>query len=254
MEWILLFTAGVLGGVLNSIAGGGSFITFPALIFVGVPPVIANATNTFASCAGYMSGAYGFRKEISELKSSIKSTIFYSLIGGAIGAYLLLNVSETQFLVAIPWLLLFATLLFLFGEKISAKLTSISEGTSRRTKFATILVTLLLVFVSAYGGFFNAGLGVIVLSYLVVAGYTDINQMNGVKLLISSCVSIIAIFIFVLDGAIDWYRGIAVMLGSLAGGYIAARVSRQVEQRYVKGFVALSSLFMTLYFFVDVYV
>lgn len=253
MEWILLFAAGVLGGVLNSIAGGGSFITFPALIFVGAPPVIANATNTFASCAGYMSGAYGFRKEISELKSSIKSTIFYSLIGGAIGAYLLLNVSETQFLVAIPWLLLFATLLFLFGEKISAKLTSISEGTSRRTKFATILVTLLLVFVSAYGGFFNAGLGVIVLSYLVVAGYTDINQMNGVKLLISSCVSIIAIFIFVLDGAIDWYRGIAVMLGSLSGGYIAARVSRQVEQRYVKGFVALSSLFMTLYFFVDAY-
>lgn len=253
MEWILLFAAGVLGGVLNSIAGGGSFITFPALIFVGVPPVMANATNTFASCAGYLSGAYGFRNEISELKSSIKSTIFYSLIGGAIGAYLLLNVSETQFLVAIPWLLLFATLLFLFGAKISAKLTAISEGTSRRTTLATILVTLLLVFVSAYGGFFNAGLGVIVLSYLVVAGYTDINQMNGVKLLISSCVSIIAIFIFVLDGAIDWYRGIAVMLGSLTGGYIAARVSRQVEQRYVKGFVALSSLFMTLYFFVDVY-
>ncbi|MCZ4292613.1 sulfite exporter TauE/SafE family protein [Vibrio sinaloensis] len=253
MEWILLFGAGVLGGILNSIAGGGSFITFPALMFVGVPPVIANATNTFAACAGYISGTYGFRQDIAQSASALKSMIFFSLLGGAIGAYLLLSVSEQQFLVAIPWLLLFATLLFVFGNKISHWVSLAARTASLSPIWAVISITLLLILVSAYGGFFNAGLGVIVLSYLVLAGHNDINQMNGLKLLISSCVSIIAIVVFVLDGAIDWPRGFAVMLGTLSGGYVAARVSRKVEQVYVKGFVALSSIAMTVYFFVDVY-
>ncbi|MFM2587053.1 sulfite exporter TauE/SafE family protein [Vibrio sp. TBV020] len=253
MEWILLFGAGVLGGILNSIAGGGSFITFPALMFVGVPPVIANATNTFAACAGYISGTYGFRDDIAKSGDRLASTIFYSLLGGGVGAYLLLTVSETQFLTAIPWLLLFATLLFLFGEHISSALSRISGLSGHRSKIGVLAVTLMLIIVSAYGGFFNAGLGVVVLSYLVLAGYRDINQMNGVKLLISSCVSLVAIVIFVIDGSIDWSRGVAVMLGTLSGGYVAARVSRKVEQRYVKGFVALSSIVMTVYFFIDTY-
>lgn len=253
MEWILLFGAGVLGGILNSIAGGGSFITFPALMFVGVPPVIANATNTFAACAGYLSGTYGFRQDIAQSVSSLQSMIFFSLLGGAIGAYLLLSVSEQQFLVAIPWLLLFATLLFIFGNRISQWFAKAAKSASLSPIWGVASITLLLVLVSAYGGFFNAGLGVIVLSYLVLAGHNDINQMNGLKLLISSCVSIIAIVIFVVEGAIDWPRGVAVMLGTLSGGYVAARVSRKVEQVYVKGFVALSSIAMTVYFFIDVY-
>ncbi|RTZ17206.1 sulfite exporter TauE/SafE family protein [Vibrio aquaticus] len=253
MEWILLFGAGVLGGILNSIAGGGSFITFPALMFVGVPPVIANATNTFAACAGYISGTYGFRDDITNTGQRLAPTIVLSLIGGALGAYLLLTVSETQFLTAIPWLLLFATLLFLFGETLSSALSRISQSSSNGSKLGLAAISIMLVVVSAYGGFFNAGLGVVVLSYLVLAGYRDINQMNGLKLLISSCVSIVAIIIFVIDGSIDWGRGVAVMLGTLSGGYVAARVSRQIEQKYVKGFVGFSSIVMTVYFFIDTY-
>ncbi|KLN63523.1 sulfite exporter TauE/SafE family protein [Vibrio sp. VPAP30] len=253
MEWILLFGAGVLGGILNSIAGGGSFITFPTLMFVGVPPVIANATNTFAACAGYLSGTYGFRQDIAKSNGSLTLIITLSLIGGGLGAYLLLSVSESQFLIAIPWLLLFATSLFLFGRQINKLASRLAKSTSLHPFWALGSVSLLLVVVSAYGGFFNAGLGVVVLSYLVLAGYTDINQMNGLKLLISSSVSIIAIAVFIAEGSIDWLRGGAVMLGTLSGGYVAARVSRQVEQHYVKGFVALSSVAMTVYFFYDVY-
>ncbi|KOO15716.1 permease [Vibrio xuii] len=253
MEWILLFGAGVLGGILNSIAGGGSFITFPALMFVGVPPVVANATNTFAACAGYISGSYGFRDDIANTGHRLTFTVILSLIGGALGAYLLLTVSETQFLTAIPWLLLFATLLFLFGEPLSSALSRISQSSSNSSKLGLVVISIMLVVVSAYGGFFNAGLGVVVLSYLVLAGFRDINQMNGLKLLISSCVSIVAIIIFVIDGSIDWGRGVAVMLGTLSGGYAAARVSRQIEQKYVKGFVGLSSIVMTVYFFIDTY-
>lgn len=253
MEWILLFGAGVLGGILNSIAGGGSFITFPALMFVGVPPITANATNTFAACAGYISGTYGFRQDIGQSRKALLPIVIFSLMGGGLGAYLLLTVSEQQFVVAIPWLLLFATLLFLFGSKINQWTSHFAQSASLHPIWSFITLSILLVVVSAYGGFFNAGLGVVVLSYLVLAGYNDINQMNGLKLLISSCVSIIAIVIFVIDGSIDWPRGIAVLLGTLSGGYVAARVSRKVEQHYVKGFVALSSVAMTLFFFVDVY-
>ncbi len=121
-ELVFLFFAGLFGGILNSIAGGGSFITFPALMFVGIPPLIASATNTFASCAGYMSGTYAFRKEIAGHKNDLLRIIIISFIGGITGAWLLLKTPEAVFREAIPWLLLFATVLFVFGGKINVGL------------------------------------------------------------------------------------------------------------------------------------
>lgn len=253
MEWLLLFVAGVIGGILNSVAGGGSFITFPALMFVGVPPIAANATNTFAACAGYLSGAYGFRRDIREDPRGLRRTVVFSTFGGALGAYLLLNTPEQLFLEAIPWLLLFATILFVCGRQIHQWVTLLAVEHKHAGRLGAVLLALLLVAVSAYGGFFNAGLGIIVLSYLSLAGYQNINVMNGLKLLVSSCVALIAIVIFVLDGSIDWPRGIVVMVGTLVGGYLAARVSRKIPQQYVRGFVTLSSIVITVYFFWDIY-
>ncbi|GAK82609.1 predicted permease [Vibrio ponticus] len=245
MDWWLLVTAGVVGGILNSVAGGGSFITFPALMFVGVPPIGANATNTFAVSAGYVSGAYGFRRDIARQPQVVLPIVLLSLIGGALGAYLLINIPEQLFTQVIPWLLLFATVLFVAGERLSERLANL-QG-------AQLLLALMLVLVCTYGGFFNAGLGIIVLSYLVVAKYTDINQMNGLKLLVSSCVSLSAIVIFIWQDAIAWLPGIAVLVGSVIGGYLAARVSRKVNPQYIRHFVTLSSVFMTVYFFIDAY-
>ena len=111
----------------------------------------------------------------------------------------------------------------------------------------------MLVGVCIYGGFFNAGLGIIILSYLVLAGHTNINSMNGVKLLISTCVSLAAIALFIYNGEIVWFEGSIVLLGTLTGGYIAARIARQVSQVYVRSFVALAGVCITLYFFYDVY-
>ncbi|WP_029811157.1 sulfite exporter TauE/SafE family protein [Vibrio parahaemolyticus] len=254
LESALLFAAGVVGGIMNSIAGGGSFITSsPALMAVGVPPIMANATNTYAACAGYISGAVGFREEILKNKQELLFTVSFSLVGGAVGAYLLLNTPESLFLEAIPWLLLFATLLFLTGSRLTMLIKSITREHKHAGVLGLIALSLLLVGVSAYGGFFNAGLGVIVLSYLVVAGHQDINLMNGLKLLVSTCVSLIAIVIFVANGSIDWSKGSMVMVGTLVGGYLAARVSRQLNPSHVKGFVALSSIIITIYFFIDVY-
>ncbi|WP_076590118.1 sulfite exporter TauE/SafE family protein [Vibrio ostreicida] len=253
MEWLLLFSAGVLGGVLNSVAGGGSFITFPSLLFVGVPPIVANATNTFAACAGYLSGAYGFKQDIAQHRHSLIAMVLLSLLGGGVGAYLLLTVSESVFVGAIPWLLLFATGLFFFGQSMSTGFDTLSQRLSLNPRWSALCIALLLVAVSIYGGFFNAGLGVVVLGYLVLAGNQDINQMNGLKLLISSCVSLTAIMVFVVQGSIDWPRGLTVMSGTLVGGYLAARVSRLVPQALIKRFVGLSSVVMTVYFFAQVY-
>jgi uncharacterized membrane protein YfcA len=252
-ELVLLFLAGFFGGVLNSVAGGGSFITFPALIFFGLPPIVANATNTFASCAGYMSGTYAFRKELAKHKDELPLIIFISLIGGVAGAWLLLQTPEKVFQEAIPWLLLFATVLFIFGGNINLGFKKIASDRRHASTIGKVLLVIILLGVSTYGGFFNAGLGIITLSYLALAGHTNINAMNGLKLLVSSAVSLIAILLFIYNDVIAWYEGFFVLFGTLAGGYVAAKVSRQLPQKNIRYFVILVSIASTVYFFFDVY-
>ena len=252
-EVIFLFMAGFLGGVINSIAGGGSFITFPALLFVGVPPISANATNTFSSLSGYLSGAFAFKKELLEHKKELPRFIIISFIGGITGAWLLLQTSDSLFREAIPWLLLFATVLFIFGEQLNRSLKSLSSHHKYASSIGTFMILLFLLGVCIYGGFFNAGLGIIILSYLALAGYNNINTMNGIKLLVSSCVSIIAVVLFIIEDVIVWYEGSLVLVGTLVGGYFAAHLSRKLPQTYVRAFVIFASIGTTSYFFYDLY-
>ncbi len=253
-EGSILFLAGFLGGILNSIAGGGSFITFPALMFVGIPPIIANATNTFASCAGYLSGAYAFRKDIANDKQKLPLIVVLSFVGGSAGAWLLLQTPEQVFLQTIPWLLLFASLLFVFGGKLNHYLKKMAHIHKHASALGVHLLSALLLLVCLYGGFFNAGLGIISLSYLALAGYQNINVMNGIKLLISSCVAMVAIGLFIIEGAIDWYSGIIVLSGSLIGGFFAAKISRSLPQVWIRNIVIVISFSITGYYFYDVYV
>ena len=253
-ELPLLFIAGLFGGMLNSIAGGGTFITFPALLFAGVPPVSANATNTFASCSGYISGAYAFRKELRAHSNELPKYILISLLGGIMGAWLLLQTPESLFRQAIPWLLLFATLLFAFGSRLNEIFQQLACRHQHASSAGGLILLLMLAGVCIYGGFFNAGLGIIILSYLVLAGHSNINSMNGLKLMISTCVSLAAIAMFVYNGEIAWFEGSIVLLGALTGGYIAAHISRQLPQVYVRKFVTLAGTSITLYFFYNTYV
>jgi uncharacterized membrane protein YfcA len=248
-----LFTAGFFGGILNSIAGGGSFITFPALLFFGVPPISANATNTFASCAGYLSGAYAFRKDLYAHKRELPLIVLISLAGGIAGAWLLLQTPESMFREIIPWLLLFATLLFIFGGKLNSTLNQFASYHQHASIIGRLFLILLLLGICIYGGFFNAGLGIIVLSYLALAGYSNINTMNGLKLLVSSTISLIAIVLFVYSGVIACEEGISVLLGTLLGGYVAAHVSRKLSQKHVRSFIIVVSCGITFYFFTDMY-
>ncbi|QPG06318.1 sulfite exporter TauE/SafE family protein [Salinimonas marina] len=252
-DWAGLLVAGFFGGVLNSIAGGGSFITFPMLLMAGVPAISANATNTFASCAGYLSGAYAFKEELRSHRSVLPALVMVSTVGGLVGAWSLLQTPETVFQEAIPWLLLFATLLFIFGEQLNRGFRMLGNGHARMAGTARAALVVLLLLIGIYGGFFNAGLGIISLSYLVLAGYTNINVMNAMKLLISCVVSMIAIVIFVVQDQIAWVEGALVLTGTLAGGYLAARISRLIAAHYIRYFVMMVSVLITSYFFIDIY-
>lgn len=252
-EPIFLIMAGVIGGVINSIAGGGSFVTFPALLAVGVPPVSANATNTFSACAGYLSGAYALKKDLLKYKKELPKLILISVLGGIIGALLLINTPDTVFEKAIPWLMFIATLLFIFGNKINHYLKHIGKRNRRMSWIVSAILSLFLLAVSVYGGFFNAGLGIITLSYLALAGHTNINIMNGLKLLISSAVSLVAIALFIKNGAIAWHQGLMVLTGTLLGGFLAAHLSKQWPQKYIRIIIIITSCLITVYFFIKTY-
>jgi len=252
-EFFLLLTAGLLGGVVNTVAGGGSFITFPALLAVGVPPVAANATNTFASFAGYVSGAAGFRQALWAHRTQLYGVIALSLVGGGLGAWLLLTTREATFQRAVPWLLLLATLLLLRGEAIQRALQVWHARNPHRSRTIVVLLAGLLLATCIYGGFFNAGLGIILLGYLTLAGYRDIHLMNGIKLLVSAMVAFVAIVMFGVGDVIVWYQGAVVMTGTVVGGYGAARAVRVFSQVWVRRFIVSIAFGMTLYFFIDVY-
>ena len=253
LEFLLLFFAGVAGGVVNSIAGGGSFITFPALLIVGVPPVAANATNTFAACSGYISGAYALRRELLAHRHELLRYMIISLVGGVIGAWLLLQTTDALFREAIPWLLLFATVLFIWGGDLNRILVRVGQQNRHASWLGSALLGLFLLAVCIYGGFFNAGLGIVILSYLSLAGNRDINAMNGIKLLVSAFVSLIAIVLFISDGVIVWYQGVVVLVGTLIGGFLAAHYSRRLRQDLVRQFIMIASVLITVWFFYATY-
>ncbi|CAM4145598.1 sulfite exporter TauE/SafE family protein [Vibrio neonatus] len=253
LEFVLLFMAGVVGGVMNSIAGGGSFVTFPALMLSGVPPIMANASNTLASTAGYLSGAYAFKEDIKKDRANLPKIVLLSIIGGGLGAWSLMRVEEHTFLKVIPWLLLFATVLFIVGPQFNRFLQTLAARYKHASKIGQVSIWCGLLIIATYGGFFNAGLGIISLSFLVIAGYRDINTMNGVKLLISCGVSLTAIVIFMLQGAIDWPATMVVLVGTLVGGYYAAHISRRLPQIWVKNIVVVISVSITCYFFYSTY-
>ena len=235
--------------MVNAIAGGGSFITLPALIAAGVPPIAANATNTFASSAGYLSGTAGFRRELWVHRRQLPKIAVSALIGGGLGGWLLLQTPENTLNRAIPWLLLLANLLLVWGDPVQAAFRRRFEGKQSFSALGGVLLALLLLLFSTYGGFFNAGLGIILLGYFTLAGYQDIHLMNGLKLLVSALVSILAIAMFGVGDLIAWREGTLVLIGTLIGGYAAASAVRVVCQRLVRRAIIGVAAGMTAYFF-----
>jgi hypothetical protein len=253
IDALFLLLAGLLGGAVNSLAGGGSFIVFPALLFVGVPPVIANASNTYAALPGYASGALGYWHAMAKYKDRLVLYGIVAAVFGFAGAQLLLVVTDEQFSLVVPWLMLFAVLLFAFGNKINAFVAARAGGGRGMKLVGGALLLVFLAGVCVYGGFFNAGLGILLLAFLATAGLSDIHAMNGLKLYVSSIVALVAVARFAVSGSIDWFHGSIALAGVVVGGYVAAKNAHLIPVNWIRLGVIVYGVFMTGYFFWGAY-
>ena len=244
---LFLFVAGALGGALNSVAGGGSFIAFPALLFTGVPPIPANATNTIALWTGATASGGAYRKRLDVPRRVFVPLLAASLTGGLAGAFLLLQTPAHTFMRVLPWLTLGATLLFAFGRKIAAGRRSVLEHET--TGAALILATLFQLCVGVYGGYFGGGMGIVMLAMLAALGMTDIHAMNALKSVMGSVINGVAVVTFIVARAVYWKHGIVMILGAIAGGYLGAHYAQKLPQAWIRWFVVLVGSGMTIYFF-----
>ena len=244
MDSVALLLAAAFGaGVLNTIAGGGTFLTFPALVFAGIPPVAANATSAVAVFPGYLAGALAYRRELSAFaRPELARLLALTLAGGLAGSLLLLVSSNAAFSAIVPFLLLVATLAFLFGERIR-------DWAARHHGGVTPQGARGLLLVSAYGGYFNGGLGIVLLALFALWGMTDIHRMNGLKTAASFALSGISVATFAAAGLVHWPEALAMMLANAAGGYAGAPVGRALPSRAIRAIVAAVGFGMSALFF-----
>jgi uncharacterized membrane protein YfcA len=243
-----LFFAGALGGAINAVAGGGSFVAFPALMFTGVPPVSANATNTLALWVGVTASGGAYRNRLSISRRVMIPLIVTSVIGGLAGAFLLIKTPAQTFLKVMPWLMLGATLLFAFGKHLTGRIAAgISSDASRGAITGASVFELV---VAVYGGYFGGGIGIMNLAMLAAMGMTDIHDMNALKVVLGGVINGVATVTFVITGAIVWPQAIVMIVGAILGGYFAAHYAQKLPQSWIRAFVILVGAAMTVYFFV----
>ncbi|MFT6692794.1 MAG: putative membrane protein YfcA [Colwellia sp.] len=243
MDWIIIVIAGFSAGLLNAIAGGGSFITLPALTFLGISPIMANATGTAALLPGYIASAWRFRGELKTLPALSFLRLFsLATIGGAAGAILLLLGNDALFIAIIPWFIIGATLLFLFRDRLT-------KPTIKRIPSPSSVVSSLIFFiVCVYGGYFNGGIGVILLATFGLLGLNNLKEMNGLKNIVSAILTIIAVFIYILGGLIEWVPMLIMGTSSAVGGYIGASISYKISDKWVIIVIVSTGLISFIYF------
>ncbi len=246
LEISILALAGLTAGLLNAVAGGGTFISFPALIYVGVPPVSASATATLAALPGYLTSAWGFRHDMqAEGALSLIVIVFMGVIGSIIGALLLIVTPGDTFLWVVPWLLLLATILFALGPFILRHLRQRGAGKVGAVGSAFAIVT-----VSIYGGYFNGGLGIMLLATFGFIGYVNLHGMNGLKSVLSAVVSLVSALAFISAGLIEWEQTLIMAVSSAVGGYLGARLTRRIVRTdLLRYFVTCIGATMALVFF-----
>ncbi len=252
-QLLLLFIAAIIGGTLNSVAGGGSFFGFPALLFTGVPAIQANATNTVALWPGSLASVGAYRRELAaQPRGMLFLLVGSSLIGGILGATLLLNTSQNTFITLIPYLLLLATLLFALSPYITARLRAraTNESKTQRSLPSLIGIAVAQLLISIYGGYFGGGIGILMLATLAMMGMENIHEMNAVKTVLASCINGVAVITFIVAGKIFWVQGIIMVIGAIIGGYGGAYYARKISPQWIRWFVIAVGIALTLYFFI----
>lgn len=248
---MFLLVAGILGGAQNAVAGGGSFVAFPALLFMGVPPIPANATNTLALWTGAAASGGAYRRHLDVPRRVLLPLLLASLIGGIAGAILLLRTPPHTFMRVLPWLMLGATLLFVFGKRLAGNRAS---SVGHDATIAAILgASIFELGVAVYGGYFGGGIGIVNLALMSAVGMTNIHAMNALKSILGTTINGIAALVFVLKGAIYWPQAVVMIVGALVGGYFGAHYAQKLPQPWIRGFVILVGAAMTVYFFAKAY-
>jgi uncharacterized protein len=242
----ILLLAAFVGGVLNSVAGGGSFFTFPALVFAGVPPIAANATSTVALWPGSLASGLAYRQEVRRLGGGLGWYLGASAVGGALGALLLVHTPAQAFSRLVPFLLLAATALFTFGPALLARL---SGRAHRATPAPAWVGAWAQLPIALYGGYFGGGMGLVMLAAYTVLGFTDLHQMNGLKAATAVLINAAAVGTFVLAELVVWRQGLWMTVGASAGGYLGAVLAKRMPQAVVRRFVAAVGWALTAYFF-----
>ncbi|MCZ2102772.1 MAG: sulfite exporter TauE/SafE family protein [Comamonadaceae bacterium] len=247
MDIALLLVAAFFAGTLNSVAGGGSFLTLPALIAVGVPSVTANATGTVALLPGYVASIFGSREDMEPAPGlSMTLVVVLSLVGGVLGAALLLVTSNAAFNRLIPWLLLVATAMFAFGPQLRRWADAHRPQGAAPSRIKAVLGLLL---VAGYGGYFNGGMGILMLALFGLLGQTRLNAMNAIKNLVSTLLTAIAVAIYAAGGIVQWKEALIMMVAATLGGYLGARGARKLPPAVLRWSIVAIGLVMTVLFF-----
>lgn len=250
MDFLLVILAAFFAGILNAVAGGGSFLTLPALVAVGVPPVLANATGTLALLPGYFSGTWAMRGDLHAERHPmlLKRMVLIATLGGGVGALLLIWIDPDVFRSMAPWLLLVATLIFWFAPIVLRSIAQSQDAAAPHEN--TLKAQVGLTAVSIYGGFFNGGIGIMLLALFSISGYQSLNTMNSLKNLLSGILTTIAVVIYVAGALIDWQYAFAMLVAALLGGYAGGRLARLIPRPVLRAGIVLIGLAMTAFMFV----
>ena len=248
-DLLILVAAGFLSGALNAVAGGGTFFTFAALLATGLPPITANATSSVALGIGSVASAAAYRRELSGLWRTLFWLTLASALGALVGALILVALDNVTFRGMIPWLLLFATVVFALGPRIAKAVGTGEVGVPTLPRRLTGMA--IQFFTAIYGGFFGAGMGFLMLASLGLTEGTDYHRINAIKLTLAVVIQAVAILVFVNGGIIAWPAALVTMAAAIAGGYLGVGVARKVPGKIMRWFVIASGAVLTVYYFLS---
>lgn len=252
-DTLILCSAAVLAGVINSVAGGGTLLTFPALMYVlgsrEDTAVIANATSTIALFPGSLAAVWGYRNELKGTRDSLLPLLLPSIIGGALGTWLVVSYPARTFQLLVPWLILLATLLFTLQPWIS-RWTGIGQPHVAPTAVTKTGIIAFQFAVALYGGYFGAGIGILMLSSLALMGNSDIHRMNAIKSLLASLINGTSVALFLWQQKVDWSLATPMIVAGILGGFLGATFARRINKSAVRyGVICIGFLLATVYFF-----
>jgi uncharacterized membrane protein YfcA len=242
----LLFAGGFVAGGVTAVAGGASFLTFPILLATGLPPLAANITNWIALTPGNFMALAAYRSELADMRKDIRPHLLVSFTGGALGGLLLLWTGEARFEKAVPWLILTATVFFALGEWIKKRLNALRDPARKPSRRWILAFEFLLL---VYGGYFGAGMGIVLLAALAIAGHQSIHHANAQKNLMTVALSAAGLIIFLPSGHVVWSYALPLFAGAMLGGYSTVRFIKRIPERVVRNAVLVWAITLTAYSF-----